>query len=45
MIVVRLVCVETHSKAVMLLIPILVSNAKDFEEQMGITEELASSDQ
>jgi hypothetical protein len=39
MIVIRLVCVETHSEAVVLLAPTLVSRAKDFEEQMGITEE------
>jgi hypothetical protein len=36
MIVVRLVCVVTHGEAVVLLVPILVSRAKDFEEQMGI---------
>ena len=39
MIVVRLVCVVTHSEAVVLLVPILVSGAKDFEEQTGIKEE------
>jgi len=36
--------VETHSEAVVLLVPILVSTAKEFEEQMGIKEEWACSD-
>jgi hypothetical protein len=35
----RLVGAETHSEAVVLLALILVSRAKDFEEQTGITEE------
>jgi len=39
MIVVRLVCVVTHSEAVVLLVPILVSRAREFEEQTGIKEE------
>jgi hypothetical protein len=39
MTVVRLVCVETHNEAVVLLVPNLVSRPKDFEEQMGIKEE------
>jgi hypothetical protein len=39
MIVVRLVCVEKQSEAVVLLVPILVSRPKDFVEQMGIKEE------